>query len=115
MSTTTPARLALDAGTADRPARPKLKRSLGLSKATVLVIGNGSRRCLRAQCGHEHPLAPPRHRGHHDRRIRARARARRSALHVLPDPARPGRLTAEENRISTRGMRTLSTVRHGAS
>ena len=40
MSTRRP-ELALDAGTADRPARPKLKRSLGLSKATVLVMGTG--------------------------------------------------------------------------
>ena len=40
MSTTMPARPTLDAGTADRPARPKLKRSLGLSMATALVVGN---------------------------------------------------------------------------
>ena len=47
----------------------------------------GRGRRLRAQRRHQHAAAPRRHRGDHDRRLRARARSRRPSLHVLPDRA----------------------------
>ena len=40
---------------------------------------------LRAQRRHQHPPAQGGHRGHHDRRFRARPRPRRLALHDLSD------------------------------
>ena len=46
------------------------------------------RRRLRAQRGHQHAPAQGGHRGDHDRRLRARPRPRRLALHDLPDRAR---------------------------
>ena len=52
--------------------------------------GRGHR--LRAQRGHQHAPAQGGHRGDHDRRLRARARARRLALHDLPDRTRGGLL-----------------------
>ena len=54
----------------------------------VLAVAPGRRRRLRAQRRHQHRAAPRGHRGHHDRRLRARPRPRRPALHVLPDHPR---------------------------
>ena len=48
------------------------------------------RRRLRAQRGHQHAPAQGGHRGDHDRRLRARPRPRRLALHDLPDRPRRG-------------------------
>ena len=64
------------------PTRPSA--SSGTTATTCSPSPPASSR-LRAQRRHQHPSAARRHRGHHDRRLRARPRPRRPALHVLPD------------------------------
>jgi hypothetical protein len=61
-----------------------------------LVIGRRHR--LRAQCGHQHAPAQGGHRGDHDRRLGARPRSRRLALHDLSDRSRGGRMYNLRNR-----------------
>ena len=84
------AALDVERAAADRDGRRPLRggaRAVGRRQQRARRRARCRRR-LRAQCRHEHPAAPARHRGHHDPRRGAGAGPRRPPVHVLSGRAR---------------------------
>ena len=85
------------AATATRPSA-----SSGTTATTSLALAPGVVVAYERNVATNTLPAPQRHRGDHDRRLRARPRPRRSALHVLPDrPRRRSEPESDEHRRST--------------